>query len=178
LFSPRLFAYYTTELDKLYASDPNLRRNFGKGAWPAATFNFGPFTITFSHTDPGNLAWGWCSICALGPFNHLLGGQLILWDLGLVIDFPPGSTILVPSSLIRHSNTAIQDGETRYSFTQYAAGGLFRWVYNGCRSDKDFLAKASKVQKVQRDADRARRWEDGLAMFSKLSDFNTAPCVP
>jgi hypothetical protein len=178
LFAPRLFSYYKTELDRLYASNPSLRRNFRDCVWPAATFNFGPLTITFTHTDPGNLAWGWCAITALGPFNHLFGGQIILWDLGLVIDFPPGSTILIPSSLIRHSNTVIGDGESRYSFTQYAAGGLFRWVYNGFCTDKDFLAKASKAQKAQRDADRSRRWEDGLAMFSKLSEFNSTPDVP
>jgi hypothetical protein len=174
LFAPRLFAYYKTELDKLYASNPNLRRNFPSGAWPAATFNFGPQTVTYLHTDPGNLAWGWCAITSLGSFDHLQGGQLILWDLGLVIDFPSGSTVLIPSSIVRHSNTAIQDGESRYSFTQYAAGGLFRWVYNGFQSDKEFLSKASRAQMDKRNMDRMHRWEEGLGMFSKLSEFDVA----
>jgi hypothetical protein len=52
----------------------------------------------------------------------------------LVIEFPPGSTILIPSSILSHSNTAVDDQEHRYSFTQYAAGGLFRWVDNGFRT--------------------------------------------
>ncbi|KAF8197309.1 hypothetical protein K438DRAFT_1585189, partial [Mycena galopus ATCC 62051] len=86
------------------------------------TFNFGPRTVTFPHIDAPNLAWGWCSITTLGQFNPDLGGHLILWDLNLVIRFPPGSTIMIPSALLRHSNVSIQQNEMRYSFTQYTAG--------------------------------------------------------
>ncbi|KAJ7624191.1 hypothetical protein B0H17DRAFT_1151319 [Mycena rosella] len=53
-------------------------------------------------------AWGWCSITALGDFDPNKGGHLILWDLRLAIRFPPGSTILIPSALLHHSNVAIQ----------------------------------------------------------------------
>jgi hypothetical protein len=172
LFAPNLYIYYVVELGKLFDLTPYLRRNFLKSPWPAATFNFGPWTITFPHTDPGNLAFGWCAITALGNFDFLRGGQIILWDLGLVIDFPPGSTILIPSAVVRHSNTTIQAGETRYSFTQYAAGGLFRWVRNGFCSDKTFVAKATRKQMKERDAARRRRWKDGVGMFSKLSDLS------
>ncbi|KAJ7697753.1 hypothetical protein B0H14DRAFT_3529203 [Mycena olivaceomarginata] len=56
---------------------------------------------------------------ALGDFDPDLGGHLILWDLRLVIRFPPGSTILLPSAIIRHSNTPIQAHEHRSSFVQY-----------------------------------------------------------
>jgi hypothetical protein len=161
------------ELGKLFDSNPSLRRNFKNSPWPTATFNFGPWTITFSHTDPGNLAFGWCAITALGSFDFRRGGHIILWDLGLVIDFPPGSTILIPSAVVWHSNTIIQPSETRYSFTQYAAGGLFRWVSNGFCSDKTFVAKASKQQMRQREEARQRRWKDGVAKFSKLSELST-----
>lgn len=172
LFAPRLYTHYTTELGKLFSSNPGLRRNFSKGPWPAATINFGPFTITFSHTDPGNLAFGWCSITSLGPFDPRRGGHLILWDLNLIIDFPPGSTVLIPSAVVRHSNTTIQAGERRYSFTQYAAGGLFRYVKNGLRSDKAFMANATTEELMQREVDRQQRWKDGLGLFSKLSEFD------
>ena len=139
--------------------------------WPAVTFNFGPQTITFPHTDQGNLAWGWCSIIALGQFDPTKGGHLILWDLGIIIEFPPGSTILIPSALIVHSNTPIQVGERRYSFTQYCAGGLFRFIENGFRTDKSFIEKASHTQLANREAARLCRWENGLAQFPKLSDL-------
>jgi hypothetical protein len=171
IFAPRLYLYYVVELDKLYASNPNLKRNFCNNPWPAATFNFSPWTITSPHTDPGNLAFRWCSITALGKFNFLQGGQIVLWELGLVIDFPPGSTILIPSAVVRHSNTTIQASETRYLFTQYAAGGLFHWVRNGYCSDKTFLVKATKEQMGKREEDHQSCWKDGVGMFSKLSDL-------
>ncbi|KAJ7170365.1 hypothetical protein C8R43DRAFT_944883 [Mycena crocata] len=82
-------------------------------------------TITAPHLDFANLAWGWCAITALGIFDPDLGGHLILWDLRLVIRFPPGSTVLLPSALIRPSNVAIRHHESRCSFTQYTAGGIF-----------------------------------------------------
>jgi hypothetical protein len=158
-------------LDKLYVFNTALHRNFKDGAWPAATFNFGPSTISFPHTDPGNSLPGWCSITSLGPFDHKRGGHLILWDLGIIVEFPPASTIFVPSAIVTHSNTPIQPYERRYSFTQYCAGGIFRFIANGFRSDADFLAQATKEEKEGREAEREGRWERGLALFPKLSEF-------
>ena len=42
---------------------------------------------------------------------------IILFELGLVIEFLLGSTILIPSSTISHKNVSIQDGESQVSFT-------------------------------------------------------------
>jgi len=57
--------------------------------------------------DFGNLPYGWCAITSLGPFDPKRGGHLVLWDLQLVIEFPPGSTILIPSAVLQHSNIPI-----------------------------------------------------------------------
>ncbi|KAJ7583710.1 hypothetical protein C8J56DRAFT_893383 [Mycena floridula] len=65
--------------------------------------------------------------------------HFVLWDLGLVIEFPPGSSILLMSATLEHSNTLIQPGETRCSLVQYSATGLFRWVENGGASDAEIL---------------------------------------
>ncbi|KAJ7273985.1 hypothetical protein C8J57DRAFT_1224870 [Mycena rebaudengoi] len=118
----------------------------------ACTFNFGPNAVTFPHVDAANLAWGWCCVTAFGDFDPDLGGHLILWDLKLVIRFPPGSTIMIPSAILRHSN--------------FTAGGLFRWVYNGNKSDAKFFEKATASKLDSREADRAERWENGLRMFT------------
>ncbi|KAJ7639477.1 hypothetical protein FB45DRAFT_740792 [Roridomyces roridus] len=128
------------------------------------------------HIDFGNNACGMCSITALGNFDPDRGGHLILWDLKLVIRFPPGATkvcatVLIPSALIEHSNVSIQQGEIRHSFTQYTAGGLFRWVSNGFVTDKDFLAKASAATLAQREKETAGRWARGLSMFSIIDDL-------
>jgi hypothetical protein len=63
--------------------------------------------------------------------------------------------------------------EARYSFIQYAAGGLFCWVNNGLSSNKTFVAKASKKQMRQREEAHQRCWKDRVAKLSKLSELST-----
>ncbi|KAJ7702866.1 hypothetical protein B0H14DRAFT_2648002 [Mycena olivaceomarginata] len=89
-FAPDLHAYYGSTMDKLHEWNPLLKRNFATkiSVFAAATFNFGPRTVTFPHIDFANLAWGWCAITALGNFDPDKGGHLILWDLKLIIRFP------------------------------------------------------------------------------------------
>ncbi|KAJ7620509.1 hypothetical protein DFH06DRAFT_1010589 [Mycena polygramma] len=166
-YAPNLHSFYRHQMRLLHRGARYLLRLLPEAltVFAACTFNFGPNAITLPHVDAANLAWGWCCITAFGKFNPDLGGHLILWDLRLVIRFPPGSTILIPSALLRHSNVAIQQGETRYSFTQFTAGGLFRWVYNGHCSDKSFFLHATPAELRRRQADTAQRWEDGLRMF-------------
>ena len=152
-WAPDMFQQYGEYRQQLLDRSPDLRVKFSGSVWSAATFNFGPRTETLPHLDSKNLACGWCAITALGDYDPDKGGHLILWDLGLVIRFPPGSTILIPSSLLYHSNTSIQDGETRCSFTQYTAGALFRWVDQGFRVQ----GKVAEVCRI------------GPKIFSKLS---------
>jgi len=136
-----------------------------------ATFNLGPCTVTFKHTDPGNYLLGWCNTTSLGPFNSKQGGHLILWDPGLAVEYPSGSTIYVPLAIVTHSNIPTQAEERHYSFTQYHAGGIFRYIANGFRTEKEFFAQASREEQAQREADREGRWERGLDMFPKLFEF-------
>ncbi|TDL13952.1 hypothetical protein BD410DRAFT_817250 [Rickenella mellea] len=172
MFAPKLHSFYETELSHLYAENPSLRQNFKGSVFPAITINLGNQVACIPHTDSANLAWGWCVITALGDFDPKRSGHLILWDLGLVVEFPPGSTILIPSAILRHSNVRLQPGESRSSVTQYAAAGLFRWVSNGFVSDK--VLKASDPEAfAERDARRTCRWMKGLEMWSKLSDFTS-----
>jgi hypothetical protein len=174
-YAPRVYEFYSSNLNMLLNQSPFLRWNFQHSVFSAVTINFGPVTITKPHTDPGNLSWGQCAITSLGEFDANLSGHLVLWDLGLVICFPPGSTILIPSAILLHSNVKIRDGEERYSIMQYTAGGLLRWVYNGFRSDKVLLGrmrkegKAEEMEKWQSDHDS--RFEEGLQMFSKIEDL-------
>ncbi|KAJ7055502.1 hypothetical protein C8F01DRAFT_1211582 [Mycena amicta] len=125
LWMPLLFGAYHLMNLALAEWAPGLRLPFAGSVFAACTWNF-VTTVCAPHVDFGNLAWGWCAITALGRFNPNRGGHLILWDLRLVIRFPPGSTIFIPSALLLHSNSPIQAGETRSSFVQYSAGGLFR----------------------------------------------------
>lgn len=44
-----------------------------------------------------------------GPFQPKKGGYLALWELKLVIEFPPGALVLIPSATITHSNVAVAE---------------------------------------------------------------------
>ena len=170
-WAPKLHQYYATNLDDLLEHHPNLRRNFHNSVWAAAAFNFGPRTCTRRHRDCANLPFGWCSVTALGEFDPTKGGHLVLWDLKLVIEFPPGSTILLPSAAIAHSNTTIGRGETRCSFTQFSAGGLFRWTSHGNQLDADYFRGMSAEDKARVAAENAARCKFGLSMFSTLEEL-------
>jgi hypothetical protein len=101
-----------------------------------------------------------------------------LFDFKIVVQFPVGSTALIPSGCVRHGNTPIQESETRLSIAQYAAGGLFRWVAYGFQSIKSLTkSKAGKAQKQVIDMQAGNRWMRGVEMFSKsdelAADVNT-----
>ena len=121
------------------------------------------------HTDFNNLSHGLCALTALGAYDHTLGGHLVLFGLKLAIQFPAGSTVLIPSGCVDHGNTPIGEGETRFSIAQYAAGGLFRWVAYGFCSAKSLLKSAAGKQ-LKKTIDKAAgvRWREGLAMFSTV----------
>lgn len=119
-----------------------------------------------------NLAFGWCAITALGDYDPTLGGHLVLWDLGIIIEFPPGSTILIPSACIKHSNISIQPHETRYSIVQYAAGDLFKWsaeTFDGVKSYRYGTTSAVDAGK--------KRVQQFMDMFSTESQLR-AECSP
>nr|GAT44481.1 predicted protein [Mycena chlorophos] len=169
-FAPRLHHYYEKTMDALFNWDPRLRRIFKRGTsvFPSCTFNFGPQTVTVPHLDLLNLAWGWCFITAFGNFDPDKGGHLILWDLKRIIRFPPGATIAIPSALLRHSNVTIQQDETRYSFTQFAAGGLFRFVESGFRLNASLAEQVAGMSDEELNKfveERAVRFAKGLEMY-------------
>ncbi|KAJ3832118.1 hypothetical protein F5878DRAFT_548610 [Lentinula raphanica] len=127
-WAPRLYLFYSEYMKNLLDLMPHLSFNFENSIFACCTLNFGPTTTTIEHVDHMNYCYGWCAITALGDFNFQLGGHLVLWDLKLVVELPPGWTMMIPSAFLRHSNTSLQPGETRFSLTQYTAAGLFRIV--------------------------------------------------
>ncbi|KAJ7683505.1 hypothetical protein B0H14DRAFT_2422399, partial [Mycena olivaceomarginata] len=79
--------------------------------------------------------------------------------------------VFIPSAIIQHSNVPIRSHETRSSFTQYTAGGLFRWVRNGFRTNEDFENGTSVAEKALRAAEAETWWEDGMDMFSTIDEL-------
>ncbi|KAJ3722344.1 hypothetical protein C8R42DRAFT_546030, partial [Lentinula raphanica] len=137
-FAHKLYQDYEATNREVLCHHPHLRSNFPeKTVFAALTLNLGPRSFSPPHMDADNGAGGWCTDTPAGNYDPDRGGHLVLWDMGLIIRFPPGSSILFPSALITHSTLPIQEDETRYAFIQYSSGGLFRWRRNGFRSDKD-----------------------------------------
>ncbi|KAF9030916.1 hypothetical protein BJ165DRAFT_1535577 [Panaeolus papilionaceus] len=167
-WAPQLYKYYEDTSAAIYRKYPNLERPFPRSVFSATTYNMGPCTVCFPHTDLANLAYGWCAIVALGDYDPTLGGHLVLWDCKIVVEFPPGSLVLIPSAVIAHSNTPIQPHEHRYSFTQYTAGAIFRWVDQEFQSQKEYQASKSKSQLKEIDEKLRKRWENGLALLPRL----------
>ena len=127
---------YKQVLDAILKHNPSLRKNHSK-VFAAGTINMGPQTVTEPHFDCMNLAFGLCAIFVFGTFNGKTGGHLVIRELGIVIEVHAGSIVFLPSAIVEHYNIEIVDGETRYSLTLYSAGSLFRWVYNGFRTNTE-----------------------------------------
>jgi hypothetical protein len=98
------FAFHSLKLQKealleheeqsLYPTDSSV--------FSAATFELGgPHRQTFATGVPyRHQAGTWSILTALGDYSPFYGGHIILWDLGLVVSFPPGSCILIPTSIV------------------------------------------------------------------------------
>jgi hypothetical protein len=135
-----------------------------------ATFNFGPKAWTFKHRDILNIPFGMCTVQALSDFDPKKGGHLVLWELKLVIEFPPGALILLPSATIIDSNILVGPDEHRTSFTQYTGGGLFRYVDNGFHTERE-LAEQDPEEYARVCEQKGARWAIGLELLSTIDEL-------
>ncbi|TFK81527.1 hypothetical protein K466DRAFT_501975 [Polyporus arcularius HHB13444] len=165
-FGPNLYKSYDEVLTDLCDRDPTLYRNWPNNVFACATFNVGSRTTTVKHTDHLNLSYGWCVITAIGNYDPTRGGHAVLWELRMVIEFPPLRSILIPSAVVSHSNTDIADGEVRYSLTQYSAGGLFRWVAAGHQTLKSLRAKGGRLTESGEE-----HWKRGVGLLSMWDEL-------
>ncbi|KAJ3965625.1 hypothetical protein EV361DRAFT_810383 [Lentinula raphanica] len=167
-YFPKLHTLYSNVLELLHEDNPEFEQNFAGCSWAAAHVNF-LLAVTFRHRDFLNLLFGLCAILPVGSYNYQRGGHLILWDLNLFLEFPPGTVILIPSALLEHSNVSILAGEHRSSITFYSAAGLFRWCHNGFMSDKDMRAHALPKLLKRWKAYREEMWKEGLDLLKPSS---------
>ncbi|KAJ3535085.1 hypothetical protein NMY22_g6644 [Coprinellus aureogranulatus] len=170
--APRVFRRYTEDLGRLFESDDSLEWNFTNSIFPACGFNCGPQCVTVDHFDHANLSWGLCVVTPFGRFDHRKGGHLILHGLKKVIEFPSGTSAAFPSATLKHSNTPIQPGEERTSMTQFAAGGLFRWVSYGFQTSKTLSATESgRAFRDEVNGEDGSRWAEGISLFSTVDTW-------
>ncbi|KAJ7020703.1 hypothetical protein C8F04DRAFT_973735, partial [Mycena alexandri] len=121
----------------------------------AASFELGGLHCrTIAQGIPHRFLPGAFSILtALGKYNHNCGSHIILWELGFVISFPPGASIILPTGVIHYSFVRVRPDETRYSLLQWAGSGITRYLRNGYNMDLDF-AQASEAKPAAREERR------------------------
>ncbi|KAF9068747.1 hypothetical protein BDP27DRAFT_1223652 [Rhodocollybia butyracea] len=169
LWFPKSYAEFRSRNSQLKEKIPTFDGNIKGSVYACCTANC-TNTWTYIHRDGMNSAGACCSITSGGKFDPKKGGQLIIWDMKLIFDFPPGSTILLPSVLFRHSNIPVQKGDKRVSFTQYTAGGIHRWLEYGGRTEDEFAAQDPEGFE-QMLKERPERWRKVLDMFSTISEL-------
>ena len=130
-----MYEYYRSTMACLKEVKPTLRFPIPQSVFPGLTVNLGGKVTTHRHRDSNNLACGVCAITPLGNFNHRRSAHLVLEEARVVIEFPAVATAFILSASCTHSNTPLTDGETRISFTQYAAGPIFRYIQNRCMTE-------------------------------------------
>ncbi len=182
---PQLWKCYHALLDDLTDKHPYLSHLLPRNhsVFASCTLNVRGVT-TRHHRDYLNFRPGACPVFTVSDFDPTKGGHLVLWDLKLVIEFPSGSLIIILSALIEHSNVPISQGgygamflvivlilsnlgETRFSFMQYSAAGLFRWVDNGFCTDKDLEEWGSWVESIANGCKCETLWAEGLACLGR-----------
>jgi hypothetical protein len=164
---PWIHATYKTLLHEITNRVPSTQKNFYSSVFAATTFNFGPSAVCNAHIDHLNWAPGICAVTAGGTYNYEKGGHLVLYDLKLAVEFPPGTTILIPSACFRHGNTLIGTGEKRFAMTQYSAGGLFRWLDYGGQTERALQKQELGAVKSFKE----ERWQNGIDLYGKMEDL-------
>lgn len=117
-----------------------------------------------------NKANGICPIISAGDFNPKTGGHISLPQLKLLIEFPPGTFILIPSATLIHGNVPVAEGEHRDSITMFTAGGLYRWFEYGGRTEKTMRAEDPKAWREELRR-RKTRWQELIGRFSTLNSL-------
>ncbi|KAJ7150007.1 hypothetical protein C8R43DRAFT_1128074 [Mycena crocata] len=146
---------------------PPPRLRFRPLSLSCTVFNFRPNVWMFHQHDVLNLLFDWCAVQSGSPFDTTKGGHLVLWDLMLVVKFPPGALILLLSATINHSNVPMQEGDKQVSFTQFTASSLIRFVDNGFRTEAELKAK-DPAEYARICAQKETRFEMGLELFSTM----------
>ncbi|KAJ7733460.1 hypothetical protein B0H16DRAFT_1768421 [Mycena metata] len=143
-WAPNLFDFYLTQTRLFYRSCTHL--------WRPSSTAFGLPALSIWAPEPAPSAIG----------------ILQTWPLA---EFPPDTTILIPSAAVFHSNIGIGPNDRRYSFSQYTARGIFRWIERGFQSEEDYLASLSREEQVQEQANAKARWAEGAGLFSPLQEL-------
>ncbi|KAJ3570686.1 hypothetical protein NP233_g4244 [Leucocoprinus birnbaumii] len=178
LYAHGVFNYYKDHMDRL-RQNPKYHRlihNNAHGVYPGKSRNWPPGVFTWPHCDVMNLAFGWCAIVALGRFQPHRSGHLVIHNLRLVVQFPPGACILIPSAFLWHSNIPIHRDDERASLTFYAPNGLFRFIDNDFMTEKQLKENNKQLWRLNEAEKPLRLMNTESDEYEALAGFN--PVLP
>jgi len=101
-FFSDIHRYYEDKLWKLYHNSLHLQPPYEISIMLGTAYNLGPAMVCIPHHNSTNLLFGICVITTLSQFNPKTGRHLVLRELGLVIEFPLGATVLISSAVPTH----------------------------------------------------------------------------
>ena len=130
LLAPKMYKTFADKLHRLFEHMPGLNRYAPMSVFTTASFDFNDGRPCRIHDHHPNGSLGWCSLYAGGDYDPTTGGHLYLPQVQLLIEFPPGATVLLPSNLV-YGIVPVAPGQTRYTFSQYIPADLIRYVDNG-----------------------------------------------
>jgi hypothetical protein len=117
---PKLFKSAREALDKVLALTPSLKPVYAASAFSLMTINFRPSTTSNVLIDNFQTVSGDSAITAAGHYDYRKGGHLVLREWKTVIEFPPCSTILIPSTVAALGTVGIAPSEQRILLAQYS----------------------------------------------------------
>ncbi|KAK6967164.1 hypothetical protein R3P38DRAFT_2589398, partial [Favolaschia claudopus] len=174
-YCKKSFRLLTAQKRELLNVDPTAYFPCETSQFSAFTFELGgPHRRTnhrgLPHTyEPGS----WSILTAFGNYDPAFGGHVILWDLGWVITFAPGDSILLPAGLIRYSFVAVRPGESRYSMLQWAGSGIRRFFENGDQDDTRFAVKSTEEEHQARERLRRETHVEAIKAFPHTATLPT-----
>ncbi|KAJ7217556.1 hypothetical protein C8J57DRAFT_1254978 [Mycena rebaudengoi] len=166
-WAPDIFDYYVVHMHLFYQRYKHLSRPFLNGIFCACTFNLGPYTCALGHRNFANLAFGWCAITALGYFDYMKGGHLILWDCKLILEFPLAQRFSFPVQPYSTPTYPLQMESCAFLSLNTPQGAYFDGFSMGFK-----MKKATSHLCRRRDVKGRKR--RGLSELFAISHFFTA----
>ncbi|KAJ7704631.1 hypothetical protein B0H14DRAFT_2338433 [Mycena olivaceomarginata] len=173
--APRRYAQQLVRIQQLH--DNNfVSPAFQGSAFTTAQFNFGNGMSIIgrdTYDEFGSLR----ALTVLGDYDPVEGSWFLYWpgeeDDRFALYCPPGTTLLIPGSVVRYAFSAIQKGETRYIFQQYFSAALGRWVEHGLKSDAahDEALQSSDEERAADHEICKERVEHQVALMSHVDEL-------
>ena len=153
-------------------------RDISYPAFPDSVFTTAEFSFgdagTYTRRDTQDRFGSVRAITTLGNYDSVVGNWFMYWreEQGdrVALHCPAGTTLLIPTSVVRWAFTAVQKGETRYFFQQSFNAAIGRWADHGGLSDNDFKEKASEEERAAYESWRLGRVESVMSTFVRLED--------